>query len=166
MIGSVVSERASVSPAGRLVRLVAFMAAVAVLLGAVLSVAVPRWLERYDEYDPDSRVAKAFEDRTGIRFVRVALTGGGGLLDVRYQVLDSTKALEAFEQTGPGHPTLVDEATEAKIVQPFMGHAGHPDLNEAVTYFVILENPGDVVQPGGTVTVVMGGARLEHVPVE
>ena len=166
MMGSVAGERSAISPGGRTIGRVAFMAAVAVLLGAVLSLALPRWLERYAEYDPDSQVAEVFEDRTGIRLVRVALTGGGSFLDVRYQVLDSTKALETFQQTGPGHPTLVDEAIGSKLVRPFMGHAPHAKLNEAVTYFVILENPGDVVQPGGTVTVVMGAARLEHVPVE
>lgn len=142
-------------------RLGALIGAIVVLAGAGLTVS--RSLATDASYDPDSAVARSFEDRTGVRLVRVALTAGGGVIDIRYLVLDSTKAVETFENLG--HPAVVDEDTGTQLSTPWMVHAIHPKLNDAVTYAALLVNADGAVTSGGDVTVVMGDARLAHVPV-
>lgn len=146
---------------GALGRVGALVAAVAVLVGVGLT--VPRLISTGPSYDPDSDATRSFEDRTGVRLVRVALTAGGGVIDVRYLVLNSTKAVETFEDLG--HPAVVDEDTGTRLSTPWMVHAIHPKLNDAVTYAALLVNADGAVTSGGDVTVVMGDARLAHVPV-
>ena len=141
----------------------AAVVALLALLSVTAVVVLPGLFSRQPPYDPRSAATAAFEARTGIRLVRVALTGDGGLIDVRYQVLDQTKALETFEEAS--HPVLVDELTEIRLEETWAGHASHPALHRAVTYFTLLENRGHVIERGGTVTVVMGDALLERVPV-
>jgi len=47
-----------------------------------------------------------------------------------------------------------------------MGHAHHGQLKVAHTYYLIFNNPGNLLQTGSQVTVRLGGARVAHVPVE
>src|SRR5262245_42764343 len=55
-------------------------------------------------------------ERNGVRIVHVAISGDGGLVDLRYQVLDPDKA-NAVHATSP---ELVDETTGAVVDQLFM----------------------------------------------
>jgi hypothetical protein len=144
-----------------LARLAAFVAATAVTIGLILTLVLPRVLSGHRAYDPDGPAARAFEDRTGIHVVRVAVTGGGGLVDLRYQVVNADRALILHEVP----PRLVDEDTGEVIGVPFMGHlhGGEPEFG--LTYPLLFVNEGGALRPGDTVTIVVGGARLEHVPV-
>jgi len=109
-----------------------------------------------------TRVAQAaFEEETGIRVIRVALTGGGGLVDFRYQVIDPDKA----EVVHLYPPNLVDEKTGDVIDALFMGHSHRGNPKAGYTYPLLFVNRAGLVQPGGAVAVVIGDWRLEHVPV-
>jgi hypothetical protein len=105
-----------------------------------------------------------FQRRTGVRIVRVAVSGGGGLLDVRYLVLDPTAAAAIHDKTTP--PELVDERTGVVVRDLFMGHSHHGRFKAAETYFLLFDNPGTLVRRGSRVTVQLGAARLAHVRVE
>lgn len=149
-------------PAPRaLARLTAFLAVVASTLGLVLSIALPRMLTDARAYDPEGPAARAFEARTGIRVVRVTVTGGGGIVDLRYLVVDPDRALAVHDTP----PKLIDEDSGTVVDLPFMGHlhGGEPEFG--LTYPLLFVNGGGAVRPGDQVTVVVGGARLEHVPV-
>ena len=61
---------------------------------------------------------------------------------------------------------VVDEATGRELASPYMGHAAHPVFRQGADFFVLLEDTGHVVVGGGSVTVVVGESRLEHVPVD
>ena len=122
------------------------------------STAVPQDQSR-PVVSPDGLVA-----RSGVRLVHVAVTGGGGLLDLRFQVVDPDKASSIHDKATP--PAIVDEATGIVADELFMGHAHEGTFRPAVTYYLVFENPGDIVKRGGSVTVLLGDAQVQHVVVD
>jgi hypothetical protein len=101
--------------------------------------------------------------RSGVRIVRVTAAGGGGLLDLRYQVVDAGAASAVHDAATP--PALVDERTGGVIAGLFMGHMHHGRPKAGVTYYLVFTNPGNAVHSGDRVSVVLGDALLAHVPV-
>lgn len=108
--------------------------------------------------------AAGLADRLGVRITHLAVTGGGGLVDLRFQVVDPDKALALHDDANP--PALVDEATGVVVSDLFMGHAHSGDFKAGVTYYLIFENPGNIVQRGGVVGVLLGNTQVEHVSVD
>ncbi len=106
----------------------------------------------------------AFEEATGIRILRVALTAGGGMLDLRYQILDPDKAVVVHDEEKP--PILVDEATGQAISRPWMDHSHDRDLHHAVSYYELIMNAGGILKRGSKVTIIVGDSRLEHIVVQ
>jgi hypothetical protein len=101
--------------------------------------------------------------RSGVRVVRVAATGGGGLLDLRYEVVNPDVAAVVHDPKTP--PALVDERSGLVIGQLLMGHMHKGQSKAGLTYYLVFLNPGDAVRRGDRVSVVLGGARLQHVRV-
>jgi hypothetical protein len=126
-------------------------------LGDPAVAAAPSW-ER-PVVSPDGLV-----DRIGIRVVQVALTGGGGLIDVRFQVLDPNKAAAVHDPITP--PALVDDRTSVVANDLLMGHSHAGAFKAGLTYFLMFENPGNVVQRGDTVSVLLGNTQLDHIEVQ
>jgi hypothetical protein len=112
---------------------------------------------------PPAVSAAGLAERSGVRVVQVAVTGGGGLLDVRYEVVDPGRAADLHDAATP--PAVVDERTGAPIEGLLMGHAPHSAPKAGVTSVLIFVNPGNRVRRGDRVSLVLGGARLEHVVV-
>jgi hypothetical protein len=113
---------------------------------------------------PVSEAARAaFAEETGVQVVRVALTGGGGIVDLRYQVIDPNKAQVVHDDT----PVLVDEETNEVIDTFFMGHrhSGRNRPKAGVTYPLLYVNERGLIEQGRTVSVVIGDSRLQHVAV-
>jgi hypothetical protein len=104
-----------------------------------------------------------FERLSGVRIVRVAISGDGGLVDLRYQVIDPTAADSIHDPDSPLE--LVDERTGVVVNELFMGHAHHGQLKVAQTYYLIFNNPGTLLRTGTRVTVQLGAARVAHVAV-
>ena len=105
----------------------------------------------------------ALAEKAGVRIVRVSATGAGGLVDLRYQVVDPQKAGGLHDADKP--PALVDERTGTVLGQLLMGHQPHSTPKAGVMYPLLFNNVGDIVQPGGRVSVVLGGVRVAHVAV-
>jgi hypothetical protein len=59
----------------------------------------------------------------------------------------------------------VDDETLVVANDPLMGHSHTGSFAAGQTYYVVFENPGNLVVPGGRVTVLLGDAELDHVPV-
>jgi hypothetical protein len=104
-----------------------------------------------------------FVEKTGVRPVHVAVTGGGGLIDLRYQVVDAEKATAAHDPKRP--PSLVDEASGKPINQTWMGHSHTRAFHAGTSYFELLINSRGRLERGSRVTLVFGAVRLEHVQV-
>jgi len=107
--------------------------------------------------------ADGLVQRIGVKITRVAVSGGGGLLDLRYQVVDPDKANAIHDQANP--PAIVDERTGLVINQLLMNHAHSGPYKPAVTYYLVFENTGNWVHHGSKVTVLLGNAQVEHVVV-
>ena len=112
---------------------------------------------------PAAVSAAGLAERSGVRVVRVAATGGGGLLDLRYEVVDPDTAAAVHGTNTP--PALVDERSGLVIGQLLMGHMHHGKVNAGQSYYLVFMNPGDAVRRGDRVSVVLGDARLMHVTV-
>jgi hypothetical protein len=107
--------------------------------------------------------ATALADSVGVRITRVSISGDGGLLDLRYQVVDPTKAHALHEPGTP--PAVVDEATGLVINELFMGHRHTGQFRASAIYYLVFVNPGGWVHRGSRVTVLLGNAQVEHVAV-
>ena len=143
--------------------------------GAALAIAVVAGYElsrSSDEADVQALVAgsppllskAAFQAKVGVRITRVSVTGDGGLLDLRFQVLDPRAAASIHDASTP--PQLVDESTGVVVSQLLMGHMHTGKMNPGQTYYLLFNNPGNLVRRGGSVTVQLGSARLADVAVE
>jgi hypothetical protein len=115
--------------------------------------------------------SSSIEDQWGIRFTQVQLMGANGLLEVRYQVLDSTKAnrLHADSTSLSVIPSLRVEGTDLHITSRSLMFHIHNDWTQNLdgkVYSIIYGNPGGSVYRNGLVTIVMAdGLELRHVPV-
>lgn len=102
--------------------------------------------------------------RSGVKIEHVALTAEGGLLDLRFKVVDPDKAAAVHDAAYP--PAIVDESTGLVVNQLFMGHAHGGGYDAGLTYYLVFENPGNLVQRGSRVAVLLGDAQVEHVVVQ
>jgi hypothetical protein len=147
----------------RVRRLLLVAAAAAVAVGAPLLVLQHRGSSSTEPRSPVVSAA-GLVDRSGVRVVRVAVTGDGGLIDLRYQVVDADKAAAVHDEATP--PLVIDERTGAALGSLLMGHLHAGPVKVGVTYYLLFENKGWIVRRGGRVTVRLGDARLAHVRVQ
>ena len=143
----------------------------ALYLGATLAllVAVGAWafaslqFGRHESETPAASQSN-FEQATGVQLVRIAVTAGGGMLDLRYRVLDPDKAIVVHDKQKP--PTIIHEASGQSASRPWMPHHSSKELQSARTYYELIVNPGGVIRRGDRVTLVVGDTRLTHVVVQ
>jgi hypothetical protein len=107
--------------------------------------------------------ADGLAQRSGVKITQLAVTGGGGLVDLRFKVLDPDKAHALHDPSTP--PAIVDEQSGLVINQLLMNHAHTGEYRSAVTYYLVFENTGNWVRHGSKVTVLLGNAQVEHVVV-
>lgn len=153
-----------------LVRLALVIIALAVLFVGVLL--IRGWRPSSDDTASPAPVATAtsmpisaaIESTYGIRFTGVDVTAGGGMIQVRYQVLDSAKT-EAIHGTDLA-PYVVD-GHGTKYADP--GMVGHSHVGKTLaagrTDYILLANAMGRVKPGSVVTVKVGDLELRGVPV-
>ena len=163
-------RRSRFRPPGR-VRIAGFLAGVLIAAGiGTLALWLPQRSSGQPSVAPPPEwrrpavSAPGLAERSGVRLVRVAVTGGGGLLDLRYQVVDPNKAVTVHEAKTP--PAIIDERTGLVLNRLLMGHAHHGQLKPAVSYYLIFENTGNWVRRGSEVTDLLGDAQVEHVVVK
>jgi hypothetical protein len=141
----------------------------ALLLGLLLAVGLVLWaaVGRSSESPPPSvsKVSQtAMEEEVGVRVTQLAVTGNGGLIDLRYQVVDPDKAAIVHD---PGYPpSIVDEETGARVSELWMNHLHRGPLHAGVVYYMLFVNRGGLIRPGSRVSVRLGSVRLEGVAVE
>lgn len=104
----------------------------------------------------------------GIEILGVHTSAAGRLLDFRYRVVDASKAELMFNRAA--RPRLVDDSTGMTLIVPnppkvgALRSKGRPQVGHS--YFMLFGNPGQLVKPGGLVTLVVGDLRAEHLVVE
>lgn len=111
----------------------------------------------------DTVPAAGLADRLGVRLTQVAVTGDGGLLDLRFQVVDPDKAAAIHDPGTP--PAIVAEDSGLFLDSLLMGHSHSGPFKTAVTYYLLFENDGNLVARGSRVTVLLGDVQVQHVVV-
>ena len=101
----------------------------------------------------------------GIDVNLVAVTAAGGLVELRYQVVDADKASPILHDEDLA-PALVDEESGRTIVMSAPPHRHSGQLQLGATYFFLLANANNALHGGDEVTLVIGDARLEHIAVQ
>jgi hypothetical protein len=104
------------------------------------------------------------EAKVGVKVVRATLAGDGGLLDLRYVVLDAPNAQYWFANTAKP-PKLFDLRNQATIshVAPMRdAHQQRPGQ----TYFLIYNNAGSTIHRGDRIDLTVAGVTLHGIPVE
>ena len=101
--------------------------------------------------------------QAGIQIAQVGLTAQGGMVDVRFKVLDAAKA-KALLGNPANAPMLIAGG------QPPL-HPPHHALKGArfapgQVFYILYPNARGAVQPGVEVTVAMGDARLGPVKAQ
>lgn len=105
-----------------------------------------------------------FAALTGLEVLWVAESGDGGILDLRYRVLDEKKA--SIHENHGSVPAIIDLESGRALTRQWMGHAHpvdsfQPDRN----YWMLFLNPRELVERGDRVAVGIGRAQLTGVRV-
>lgn len=113
----------------------------------------------------EERIARVW----GIRPLGVRLTAAGYMLDFRYRVLEPQKAAPILDRTIKPHLIIEDGGDRLQVpvsykVGPMRASAKFAKADR--NYFMFFANPGQRVQAGDRVTIVVGDFRLEHLTVE
>jgi hypothetical protein len=108
-------------------------------------------------------------DAAGIKIERIHPTAGGQMLDMRYRVVDTNKAMLALNRKADVY--LIDQASGMKLPVPNMAKVGKlrqlPETAENDRIFwMMFSNPGALVKPGARVTLVINGIRIEDIVVQ
>jgi len=105
----------------------------------------------------------AMELRYGVRFSSVAVTAGGGMLDLRYVVEDAQKARD-LGHTRATAPVLVDDRSGRVLSGLFMSMFPH-DPVAGYQYYLLYRNDGATLHRGSTVSIRIGNSWLRGVMV-
>jgi hypothetical protein len=111
-----------------------------------------------------------FEQKLGVKIEGVHLSAAGYMLDFRYRVVDTAKALPLMSRKI--NPYLLDVTNGAQYGvpdSPTVGQLRSSARSKVMAdrvYFILFANPGRAVQPGAKLTLVMGDMRLADLKVE
>jgi hypothetical protein len=108
--------------------------------------------------------AASFEKRYGIRVTLVAVTGGGGLVDFRFKVLDSEKAKQLIPDAH--HlPALIAADSGQKLVATHR-MMNNIRLQNGIVCFLLYPNVNNSIKTGTSVLPEFGGVRLAPIKVQ
>lgn len=134
---------------------VVVLAVVALVVWQTQRVAVTKW-------EPGNMpISQAMEDKYGVRFSFVAVTAGGGMVELRYRVVDAGKAANFGHYTETA-PMLISEVTGKVVDVTIMGLHNHR-VEPGRTYYVLYRNTGNAIVSHEPLTIVVGDLKLEHV---
>jgi hypothetical protein len=103
------------------------------------------------------------ESSLGIRVQQAAVVADGGLVEIRYTVLDGQKASK-FQNDVHHPPVLHSERRKGDVYRAALMKQGH-ELRPGQTYYILYLNNANTIRSGETLEVEAGGSRLQHVPV-
>ena len=108
--------------------------------------------------------SSSIEAKFGIRFTQAAVVADGGLVELRYTVLDTQKATKF--QSDTHHPPVLtsDKRSKDALYRTALMKQGH-DLRPGQTYYILYLNNHNAVRSGETMHIAAGGSTLANVPV-
>jgi hypothetical protein len=103
------------------------------------------------------------EAKLGVRFVQAAVVADGGLVELRYTVLDAQKASK-FQRAVHHPPILRSESRPGALYRTALMRQGH-ELRPGQSYYILYLNNHRAVRPGETLEIDAGAQTLVQVPV-
>ncbi len=156
-------------PAKRVGSVVAYVLVLAAVVGGVF--AFRAWRTSVPEVAKDPAAAAAatmpksadIEAKFGVRVQAVALTANGGMLQIRYLVLDATKAAALHEDKSAPYITIGD----TKLAEPGLSGHGHSNSTPQIARAgsVLIANTQGAAKIGSIVAVHFEDLKLDHVTV-
>jgi len=104
------------------------------------------------------------EQAFGIRLDLVAVIAAGGLVNVRFTVVDTDKAGHVLHDNAD-LPALYVEARGA-VLRTSQPKAHKMTILDGASYFLLYPNSGGVIQAGTGVSIVIGDVRLEPITAQ
>jgi hypothetical protein len=99
------------------------------------------------------------EEQYGLRITLIGVTAGGGLVDLRFKVVDAEKAKLLFKDHD-NMPVLIPEGSKVRLGLPGRHNT---DFITGKVYYMLYGNANGVVQPGKPVSVAFGDLILEPI---
>jgi hypothetical protein len=103
------------------------------------------------------------ESKLGVRFVQAAVVADGGIVELRYQVLDAQKASK-FQRNVKHPPVLRSGSRPGSLYRTALMRQGH-ELRPGQDYYILYLNNNHAVRPGETLEIDAGDQTLAKVPV-
>lgn len=103
----------------------------------------------------------ALEARYGIKLDRIAVTAAGGLVELRFTVVDTQKAGRLLKDRKVA-PTLIAEDGKT-LHAPVQGAWRNIRLQENASCFVLFPNARSAVKPGARVSLAFGDLKVDAV---
>ena len=109
-------------------------------------------------------VSAQIEAGYGLRFQRATMAVQGGLVDVRFVILDTVRAEPVIGHLSRERVKLVDDAS-GRVLDTRTMTPGDSNLKAGEGYYMLFRNSGGVLHPGSHVSVAIGKLRLPGVTV-
>lgn len=120
----------------------------------------PRFTQKMPSTDSTPVAGLALEERWGIRVKQVGVTAEGGLVDLRYTVIDPDKAARMFEDLATVPLITTADGTRIQLTSKVKHHQ---QFETGRTYYILYKNPRDAVRAGSIVSVLVGDARVDGI---
>lgn len=101
------------------------------------------------------------EEKFGVRFTFLAVTADGGMVELRYRVVDEGKAAN-FGHYSETAPMIIAEDTGKVVDVTIMGLHNHR-VEPGRMYYVLYRNTENALATGRPATIAIGDLKLEHV---
>jgi len=105
----------------------------------------------------------ALETQYGIQIAHVGLTAAGGLVDVRFKVLDPAKARALLGNAA--HAPMLIAGDNPPLMPPHHALKG-ARFAKGQVFYILYPNARNAIKPGVEVTVAMGDVRLGPVAAQ
>jgi hypothetical protein len=112
---------------------------------------------------PTLAAPNALETQYGIQVAQVGVTAAGGLVDVRFKVLDAVKVRALLAD--PANVPMLIAGDKPPLMAPHHALRG-AKFGQGQVFYILYPNLRGAIQPGAEVTVAMGELRFGPVTAQ
>ena len=105
-------------------------------------------------------ISPEIEEKFGVRFSHLAVTADGGMVELRYRILDEGRSAN-FGHYSETAPLLIAEDSGKLVDVTIMGLHNHR-VEPGRQYYVLYRNTAGAIESGRPVTIVLGDLELQH----
>ena len=110
--------------------------------------------------EPGIPLSQEIEDKFGIRFTFMAVIADGGMVDLRFRIIDPAKAANFGHYTETS-PRLISEDSGLAVDTTIMG-LHHHEMEVGRVYYILYRNTANAIRPGDPVTIAIDDMKIEH----